>query len=149
MRQIGKYTDHLQLIIFIFNSNMAEINGKNTEKSSKSDTCTPWECNIRRNTADEDTLQCRICQRRVHFACSELPAYQIQLCLQHKARKYQCRNCVVIKPKLMEKLKIKSAGELQKEIRACENIIKVQQEEITKIKTEKQNSNEKNRRNRQ
>ena len=43
----------------------------------------------------------------------------------------------------MEKLKIKSAGELQKEIRACENIIKVQQEEITKIKNEKHKSSEK------
>lgn len=43
----------------------------------------------------------------------------------------------------MEKLKIKSAGELQKEIRACENIIKVQQEEITKTKTEKHISSEK------
>ena len=37
----------------------------------------------------------------------------------------------------MEKIKIKSSSELQNEIHACENIIKVQQEEINKIMTEK------------
>ena len=44
----------------------------------------------------------------------------------------------------MERLKIKSSGELQNEIDACENIIKAKQEEMNKLKAENSTSSEGN-----
>ena len=121
---------------------MAEITEKlNEQKSKEFGSCTPSCCLIHANTNKKDTLQCKKCERRVHLACSELPTYQIQLYLQHKSRNYQCMNCVIITPELKKKLNFKSVGELQKEIEACENIIKAKREEIVNLKTEVSTNN--------
>ena len=76
-------------------------------------------------------MQCKKCVHRAHLACSELPPYQIQLYLQHKSRNYQ----------LKKKLNFKPVGELQKDIEACENIIKAQREEIVNLKAEVSTNN--------
>jgi len=121
---------------------MAEITEKsNEQKSEEFGSCTPSSCLIHANTNKKDTLQCKKCERRVHLACSELPPYQIQLYLQHKSRNYQCMSCVIITPELKNKLNFKSVGELQKDIEACENIIKAQREEIVNLKTEVSTNN--------
>eukprot|EP00111_Clytia_hemisphaerica_P015088 TCONS_00044441-protein len=121
---------------------MAEITGKIYErKSEEIGYCTPSSCLIHANTNKKDTLQCKKCERQVHLACSELPPYQIQLYLQHKSRSYQCMSCVIITPELKKKLNFKSVGDLQKEIDACENIIKAQREEISNLKAKVSTNN--------
>jgi len=77
----------------------------NTEISSKYGSCTPNECFINEIIRDNDVLQCRKCQRFVHYACSELPAYQVQICLQYKARRFECAKCITVTPILLEKFK--------------------------------------------
>ena len=53
------------------------------------------------------------------------------------SRNYQCMSCVIITPELKKKLNFKTVGELQKDIEACENIIKAQREiHITKVFSE-------------
>ena len=52
------------------------------------------------------TLQCRKCHRYVHYSCSRLPAYQIQLCLSFKERSYQCPNCIKVSPEIFKELEI-------------------------------------------
>ena len=85
---------------------MAKTNEKpNTEISTKNGSCTPHNCIINEIIRDNDVLQCRNCQRFVHYACSELPPYQIQACLQYRARKFECAKCITVTPILMEKIK--------------------------------------------
>jgi len=78
----------------------------NFENSLKYRLCTTDKCFRDDKTKENDMLQCRKCQRFVHYACSELPLYQIQICLQYKTRSFQCAKCVIISPKLIEKIKM-------------------------------------------
>ena len=80
-----------------------KINGKNIEKVSEINKCSTSKCFIDNKLNNKDTLACRKCKRAVHYACSGLPAYQIQLCLTFKARSFQCQNCVEILPEIQEK----------------------------------------------
>ena len=75
------------------------------ENSLKYRLCTVEKCFTDDQTKENDMLQCRKCQRYVHYACSELPLYQIQICLQYKTRSFQCVKCVTISPKLLERAK--------------------------------------------
>ena len=85
---------------------MTKINEKsNIEIQPKYGSCTPDKCFTNEIIRDNDVLQCRKCQRFVHYACSELPAYQIQICLQYKTRSFQCAKCITITPILLEKIK--------------------------------------------
>ena len=77
----------------------------NIENSPKYRSCTTEKCFIDAKTKKNDTLQCRKCERYVHYVCSELPLYQIQICLQYKTRSFQCVKCVFISPKLLERVK--------------------------------------------
>ena len=38
------------------------------------------------------------------YGCSQLPAYQIQLCLSFKARSYQCQNCIKVSQNVQDAL---------------------------------------------
>ena len=92
--------------------------------------------------SNKDILRCRKCQRYVHYVCSDLPDYQIQLCLLYKARSFQCRNCVQLSSELIDRIKSNETSKidaLRKEIKACENIMKAQEEEI-KIKDKKESN---------
>ena len=118
---------------------MEEKIEENHEKiTTTRDICTLSKCIINEEMTSKDTLTCRKCHRDVHYNCSQLPVYQIQVCLMFKTRSFQCQNCVQISQKLIERVKLCRTNEiegLQKEIKACENIIKVQDEEITQLKS--------------
>ena len=77
----------------------------NTETEQKYGLCTPNKCFSSEIIKDNDVLQCRKCERKVHYACTELPAYQIQLCLQYRSRNFQCNQCVTVTPILLERVK--------------------------------------------
>ncbi|XP_066911408.1 cilia- and flagella-associated protein 263-like [Clytia hemisphaerica] len=115
-----------------------KIDENDQELLLKNEVCTPKKCIIRKGTTPKDTLTCRKCHQDVHYDCSELPIYQIQICLMFKSRSFQCQSCIKISPELIERVETckntKIEG-LQKEIKACENIMKVQNEEISQLKS--------------
>ena len=107
--------------------------------------CSISRCFIDEKTSKKDTLKCRKCQRLVHYACTRLLAYQIQLCLTYKTRSFQCQNCVKILPEILEKVEKGEESKiikLEKEIKACENIINAQKEELIKNNFEKPGCNQ-------
>ena len=104
--------------------------------------CTKSSC-----TQDEDIhkLECAECKRLVHYKCTQLPVYQVQLFLTKGYRKFICVNCIDVPKYLMEILADNQAREtsnkdkgelsrLKREVTACENIIKVHEENETKLK---------------
>ena len=99
-------------------------------------TCTKEKCIVNVKDKNRGLLVCRKCTREVHYICSELPPYQIQLCLTSKSRSFQCQNCVKVPEEIkqkclhQEKHKIEK---LEKEVTACENIIKVQTETTSRL----------------
>ena len=113
---------------------MAEkIIGENSENRMENNECSASKCITDDNLNSKDTLTCRKCKRVVHYGCSGLPAYQIQLCLTFKTRCFQCQNCVNILPEIQEKVergRKSKIEKLEREIKACENIIKAQREQI-------------------
>ena len=48
--------------------------------------CTKENCIVNDKEKANGILVCRKCTRKVHHVCSELPPYQIQLCLTSKSR---------------------------------------------------------------
>ena len=120
---------------------MEETNMVPTDKIKQSIAeCSPSKCIIKENSTENDLLCCRKCKRQVHYCCSELPDYQIQLCLTFKARSFQCRNCVNISKNLSDRIDLNKETkivELRKEIKACENIINAQDIKIKTLPKEK------------
>lgn len=92
------------------------------------ETCTLSQCITDRK---KDRLTCTECERSVHYSCSELPPYYIQLIVGNvKDIKFICVNCVTVTKKIADKYpspsqKIKS---LQRDVTNCENIIKIKAE---------------------
>ena len=83
-------------------SKMAELiktNKKINKTSPKFHKCSPLRYY---KTKGAKTLYCRKCQRAVHYKCSRIPSYQIQLCLPFKERRYQSPNCI----KVLEELEV-------------------------------------------
>ena len=67
-------------------------------------------CNQSQCTKDEDkdSLTCGKCKRSVHYRCTMLPAYQIQLILNKRGpNKYVCQNCVDVPEDLLQLVPIK------------------------------------------
>lgn len=99
--------------------------------------CTPNNCIAAKD--DEYTLACNSCKRSVHFECTQLPIYQLQLILNTKSKRYTCVNCVEISKSLMEIMPRAEKGKtawLKKEITGCENVIKAQKSTIENQKEE-------------
>jgi len=97
-----------------------KIDENDQELPLENEVCTPTKCIIREETIPKDTLTCRKCHRDVHYNCSQLPIYQIQICLTFKSRSFQCQSCVKISPELMERVETcrnTKIEELQKEIK--------------------------------
>eukprot|EP00111_Clytia_hemisphaerica_P014276 TCONS_00042050-protein len=91
------------------------------------ETCTPSRCITDRK---KDRLKCTECERSVHYSCSELPPYYIQLIVgKTKGIKFICVNCVTMTKNMgaytSPNQKVKS---LQRDVANCENIIKVKAE---------------------
>ena len=108
-------------------------NTLNDDIQSSNMLCSSSRCFISEDSTENDVLQCRKCKRLVHYVCSDLPDYQIQICLNFKTRSFQCRNCVQISENLKDRINSNhetKIGELRKEIVACENIIKAQEMQI-------------------
>ena len=66
--------------------------------------------------ADDDKykLECSKCNRYVHYDCTQLPLFQIQLFLTTGYRKFICANCIVISEYLSKLVtKMINAGESQ------------------------------------
>jgi len=61
--------------------------------------CTKEECVREEGKA---SLSCSTCLRSVHYQCTKLPVYQIELYVQRKLRKFTCVNCVDVSPRLVE-----------------------------------------------
>ena len=93
---------------------------------------------------DSDVLQCDRCQRNVHYRCSMLPAYQIQLFLQKTTRKnkFVCINCVQVDERILELVPIKQRSQpslkreqelesLRREVDACNGLLKQYEKDKT------------------
>ena len=86
---------------------MAESTKRNVkENPSKNHECSIPKCIFINESSKNIALQCRKCHRYVHYRCSRLPAYQIQLCLSFKERSYQCPNCIKVSPEIFKELEI-------------------------------------------
>jgi len=94
---------------------------------------------------DDDNLRikCTSCKRSLHYACTGLPAYQLQFFIKKGKRKYTCINCSPGAKELAQKVneqsqRISSNTYSNKEIRACENIIKAKNENEKRLKMSKE-----------
>ena len=54
-------------------------------------------CNVCNSKAEEYVIMCADCKEYVHFACSELPVYQLWL-YTNTTRKYTCEKCTFTQP---------------------------------------------------
>lgn len=101
--------------------------------------CTSSRClgNIEKNV-----LLCSKCNRNVHFQCSFLPAYQVQFYIMNRKRNmkhYICISCVDVPKDVVDICKAGNHTQayidrikfLEKDLEACKNIIKNQQEKET------------------
>ena len=72
-----------------------------SETSAENTGCTPLAC-----VQDDDKykLECVECKLLVHYRCTQLPLYQIQLFLTKGYRKYICLNCVKVPTYLLDTL---------------------------------------------
>ena len=117
---------------------------KNTGNSQSINNCSPTKCVINEKSNIKSILVCRKCKRHVHYQCSELPDYQIHLCLSFKLRSFQCRNCVKISPAVLKNLVNDGPTKVEKlkrDVRLCENILRSQGDEIIKLKAENSKQN--------
>ena len=53
---------------------------------------------------DEDSykLECSVCQRLLHYRCTELPLYQLQHFMTKSYRKFVCTNCTTVEQWLID-----------------------------------------------
>jgi len=96
------------------------------------ETCTPLQCITDRK---KDRLKCTECERSVHYSCSELPPYYIQLIVgKMKGIKFICVNCVTMSKKIgVYKTPSEKVKSLQRDVANCENIIKVKAEKEAEL----------------
>ena len=76
------------------------------------------------------------CKTAVHFVCTKLPTYQLKLFYTKNYRGYICVNCVKVPDELQQlfnKEEERFFEKCQREVEACENIIKVQRENEEKL----------------
>ena len=86
---------------------MAELlKTKINKKSQKIHECSTQRCIFKDESSKDVALQCRKCHRAVHYQCSQLPAYQIQLFLSFKERRYQCPKCIRVSQQVLEELEL-------------------------------------------
>ena len=98
------------------------------------------------NDQDQNRIQCGDCKRSVHYRCTMLPAYQIQLFINKRSMKFSCANCVTVQKNLVDLLKSQDVPfyilsrdkeeihRLRKELKACENLLKIQDDNQKQLK---------------
>ena len=64
-----------------------------------------WQCTPNACTQDDDQykMECAECHRLLHYKCTQLPKFQVQLFLTKGYRKFICVNCVEI-PEYLEEI---------------------------------------------
>lgn len=85
---------------------------------------------------DKRKITCSKCKRGVHLVCTKLPLYQIKLFFTKNYRGYICINCVNIPEELQQSFNEQEESlidQCRREIKGCENIIKVQKENQEKL----------------
>ena len=99
------------------------------EAATPPDACTPTRC-----TDDEeaDRLQCRKCKRTIHYECTQLPLYQLQIFVTTYNDQYTCPNCVRITRTLTNKVGKNTYHMMQRELEKKDGVIE-------KLKTELNN----------
>ena len=114
---------------------MMSVNSVNSSMDST------LKCSTSQCVDDDDTnrLRCESCGRKVHYRCTLLPTYQIQV-LKKRTMKFVCINCVNVSKQLQEVIDTQDVPfsivsrdkeeikKLRKELSACENLLKVQYE---------------------
>lgn len=88
------------------------------------------------NTDDDRKIKCAKCKRQVHFVCTNLPIYQLSLFFSKNYRSFICVNCVEIPKEFRANYNNQEENminQFKREVKACENIIKVQKENEGKL----------------
>ena len=123
----------------------AETISKTVESVSSSDVlliCTSTQCT---KDNDDDSLSCADCQRSVHYRCTMLPAYQIQVIKSMKEYQYFCQNCVDVPKDLLELVPRKQRSQpsiktelevekLRRDNAACKGLLQQNQIEKEELK---------------
>ena len=83
--------------------------------------CTPLRC-----TDDENLnrLECKKCKRSVHYECTQLPLYQLQIFVTSYNDQYLCSKCVRITKNLRSKVGNNTHHMMQQELQKKDDIIK-------------------------
>ena len=71
-------------------NNASTESEKNECDGNVSEICTKDEC---KENGDSGRLTCGDCKRKVHYRCTKLPLYALEV-FRTKSRKYTCANCV-------------------------------------------------------
>ena len=87
---------------------------------------------------DESALICVLCKRKVHYECSELPAYEIQRIISSTSNSYKCVSCVRVPKSLIKIVNQHKYKKVCKEIAEKDKVIERLQEEL-RLKTNARN----------
>ena len=104
---------------------MHKNNNKNNQNTSTEAAKTTEICTLTGCIDDEDQnrLKCRNCQRMVHYECTQLPLYQLQIFVNTYNNQYVCHNCVRITRSLRCKIGENTYHMMQKEIAKKDDVI--------------------------
>ena len=61
---------------------------------------------------DKNSLKC-VCERLVHYRCTKLPAYQIQVINKKRNYSFHCQNCMEVPESLLELVPARKARSQQ------------------------------------
>ena len=100
------------------------------EAATPSTACTATKCT---SDKDEDRLQCRKCKRYVHYECTQLPLYQLQIFVTTYNEQYTCQNCVRITRSLSNKVGKTTHHMMQRELEHKDSVIEKLTKELNKL----------------
>lgn len=98
------------------------------EAAKLTETCTLAGCV---DDEDQNRLKCRKCGRLVHYECTQLPLYQLQIFVTSYNDQYLCHNCVRITRSLRSKIGENTFHMMQREIEMKDGVIKKLKNEIS------------------
>ena len=90
------------------------------EAAAQPNSCTPSSCI---DDEDLDRLECRKCKRSVHYECTQLPLYQLQIFVTSYNDHYTCSNCVRITKNLRNKVGKNTHHMMQRELIKKDDVI--------------------------
>ena len=91
--------------------------------------CTPTNCKYYN---DKYKLGCAECKRLVHYGCTSLPTYQLQLFLTKGYRKFICCKCVEI-PLYLHAVSLNRNGELREQVERFIEVVHPDYDVFTEI----------------